>query len=127
VRTARARSGGGASPDDGEAPHAAADLPASDASDAQRELGGARLETDRWEGYVAGTDDDGLFTIQLSGLKDAVAVAGLTIAFVEGPGQRANADLAERLQNAARLLPTPFGNTGLAKNALTGLITQIRN
>jgi hypothetical protein len=85
------------------------ELPASNAGAAQRELGGARLDIDRWEGYVAGSDDDALFTMHLSGLKGTEAVAGLTIAFVEGKQADDASDLEDRLR-ATSMLTVHFNN-----------------
>jgi hypothetical protein len=81
-------------------PHAAADLPASDADAFAEASGSAHLDIKGWEGYVAGTSEDALFLTHLSGMNGSDGIGGLSIAFVEGAGTRA-AKLEQRLLEAA--------------------------
>jgi hypothetical protein len=85
------------------APTAAAELPASDAKAFQQALGGARIDIDRWAGYVAGTADGALLELHLSGSHGNKAIAGLSIAFVEGRGGATSGPVDARLRDVSTL------------------------
>jgi hypothetical protein len=74
-------------------PHAAASLPASPTGAFTAALGGAPIEIDGWEGYVAGTAADALFLVHLSGVQNGKGVAGLSVALFAGPGATSDEQL----------------------------------